>query len=106
TDTVFKKQEYLQSIYPELTATAIHTVKPDNIATFLGRKLDPRCEGEVGNNYNVRIEGPRIKHSMGACSIKMYDKFSKILRVETTVNDIIIMALKIKEIVIIPAFNF
>ena len=88
TDVVFRKQEDLQQIYSELLATAIHTVKPDNIATFLGHKLDPRYEGEVGNNYHVRIEGSRIKHTMGTVSIKMYDKFSKILRIETTSNDI------------------
>jgi uncharacterized membrane protein len=88
TDIVFKKQESLQQIYSELVATAIHTVKPENIATFLGQKLDPRYQGEVGNNYNVRIEGSRIKHTMGSVSIKMYDKFSKILRIETTSNDI------------------
>jgi predicted transcriptional regulator len=88
TDIVFKKQEYLQSIYSELTATAIHTVKPDNIATFLGHKVDPRYLGEIGNNYNIRIEGSRIKHSMGKSSIKMYDKFSKILRIETITNDV------------------
>lgn len=88
TDIVFKKQEGLQQIYSELVATAIHTVKPENIATFLGHKLDPRYQGEVGNNYNVRIEGSRIKHTMGSVSIKMYDKFSKILRIETTSNDI------------------
>lgn len=88
TDIVFKKQESLQTIYGELVATAIHTVKPENIATFLGHKLDPRYEGEVGNNYNVRIEGSRIKHTMGSVSIKMYDKFRKILRIETTANDI------------------
>jgi predicted transcriptional regulator len=88
TDIVFKKQESLQAIYGELVATAIHTVKPENIATFLGHKLNPRYEGEVGNNYNVRIEGSRIKHSMGSVSIKMYDKFRKILRIETTSNDI------------------
>ena len=88
TDIVFKKQEYLQSIYSELTATAIHTVKPDIIATFLGYKVDPRYQGEIGNNYNIRIEGSRIKHSMGKSSIKMYDKFSKILRIETTTNDV------------------
>jgi len=88
TDIVFKKQESLQTIYSELVATAIHTVKPENIATFLGHKLDPRYEGEVGNNYNVRIEGSRIKHTMGSVSIKMYDKFRKILRIETTANDI------------------
>jgi predicted transcriptional regulator len=88
TDVVFKKQDDLQQIYSELVATAIHSVKPENIATFLGRKLDERYQGEVGNNYNVRIEGSRIKHSMGAVSIKMYDKFCKILRIETTANDI------------------
>ncbi|NBC83331.1 MAG: MarR family transcriptional regulator [Bacteroidetes bacterium] len=88
TDIVFKKQEYLQDIYSELTATAIHTVKPDNVATFLGHKVDPRYQGEIGNNYNIRIEGSRIKHSMGKSSIKMYDKFSKILRIETSTNDV------------------
>jgi hypothetical protein len=88
TDIVFKKQETLQGIYNDLVATAIHVVKPENIATFLGQKLDPRYKGEVGNNYNIRIEGSRIKHSMGKNSIKMYDKFSKILRIETTTNDV------------------
>jgi len=88
TDIVFKKQEDLQQIYGELIATAIHTVKPENIATFLGHKLDTRYQGEVGNNYNIRIEGSRIKHTMGSSSIKMYDKFGKILRIETTTNDI------------------
>ena len=42
TDVVFKRQVDLQSIYSELVATAIHTVKPDNIATFLGHTVDPR----------------------------------------------------------------
>ena len=88
TDIIFKKQKDLQAIYSELVATAIHTVKPDNIATFLGHKVDPRYQGEMGNNYNIRIEGSRIKHSMGKSSIKMYDKFSKILRIETTTNDV------------------
>ena len=88
TDIVFKKQKTLQAINGDLIATAIHVVKPENIATFLGRKLDPRYKGEMGNNYNIRIEGSRIKHSMGKNSIKMYDKFGKILRIETTTNDV------------------
>ena len=88
TDIVFFKQEDLQPIYAEIIKTAIHTVTPNNISTFLGKKLSPLYEGEIGNNYNVRIEGKRIKHNMGPASIKMYDKFSKILRIETTCNDI------------------
>lgn len=88
TDIVFKEQAVLKSIYDDLVATAIHTVKPDNIATFLGRKLHGNYQQEMGNRYNVRLEGSRIKHSMGKCSIKMYDKFQKILRIETTTSDV------------------
>ena len=88
TDIVFKKQEYLKPIYEELIACAIHTVKPENIVTFLGKKLHGNYAGEIGNNYHVRIEGSRIKHTMGKTSIKMYDKFGQILRIETTTNDV------------------
>lgn len=88
TDIVFKKQEDLKPLYGQLIEKAIHSVKPENILTFLGKKLHGKYEGEVGNNYHVRIEGSRIKHSMGKASIKMYDKFAQILRIETTVNDV------------------
>ncbi len=88
TDIVFKKQVELQAIYDQLIRTAIHTVKPENIATFLGRKLTGNFQGEAGNHYHVRLEGTRIKHTMGKVSIKMYDKFKKILRIETTANDL------------------
>lgn len=88
TDVVFRKQADLQPLYENLSRTAIHTVKPDNIATFLSRKLDSRYEGEMGNRFNVRIEGTRIKHTMGPVSLKLYDKFGLILRIETTVNDL------------------
>src|SRR4051794_30143728 len=59
TDIVFRQQADLQAIYENLARTAIHTVKPDNIATFLGRKLSTRFEGEMGNRFNIRIEGTR-----------------------------------------------
>ena len=88
TDIVFRRQADLQAIYENLARTAIHTVKPDNIATFLGRKLNPQFKGEMGNRFNIRIEGTRIKHTMGPVSIKLYDKFGLILRIETTVNDL------------------
>jgi hypothetical protein len=84
TDIVFQHQSDLQAIYEKLTRTAIHTVKPDNIATFLGRKLNGNYQDEMGNRFNTRIEGMRIKHTMGPVSIKMYDKFRLILRIETT----------------------
>ena len=88
TDIVFKKQEDLKPLYQQLIEKAIHSVKPDNIVSFLGKKMNAKYEGEIGNNYHVRIEGSRIKHSMGKASIKMYDKFAHILRIETTLNDV------------------
>ena len=75
TDIIFKKQSDLQLIYEPLIRTAIHSVKPENIASFLGQKLHGNYQGEMGNNFNTRILGTRIKHQMGSISIKMYDKF-------------------------------
>jgi len=70
TDIIFKRQEDLKLIYENLTRTAIHSVKPENIATFLGRKLAPQYQGEMGNNFSTRIEGTCIKFRMGSTSIK------------------------------------
>jgi len=88
TDLVFKRQTDLQAFYPHLLETLVHTVKPADIATFLGRKLHGNYQGEMGNRFNVRLLGTRIKHQMGSVSIKMYDKFGLILRIEITVNDV------------------
>jgi hypothetical protein len=88
TDIVFRRQSDLQGIYDTLTRTAIHAVKADSVATFLGRKLHPNFQDELGNDFHTRIEGTRIKHHMGPTSIKMYDKFGLILRIETTTNDV------------------
>lgn len=88
TDIVFKTKESLQPIYENLVRTAIHAVKPDNVATFLGKKLDGRYQAELGNDFHTRIQGTRIKHYMGPASIKIYDKFGLVLRIETTVYDV------------------
>jgi hypothetical protein len=88
TDIVFRRREDLQAIYDRLTRTAIHTVKPENVATFLGHPLHANNHDEIGNRFETRIVGTRIKHSMGPASIKMYDKHGFILRIETTVNDV------------------
>lgn len=88
TDLVFKSRETLQAFYPLLLETLTHAVKPADIATFLGRKLNGNYQGEMGNRFNKRWLGTRIKHLMGPLSIKMYDKFRFILRIETTVNQV------------------
>lgn len=86
TDILFYRQADLSYVYEPPIRTAVHPVKPEHIASFLGQKLRPRYEGEMGNNSETRTLGTRIKHQMGALSIKMYDKFGIMLRIETTAN--------------------
>jgi hypothetical protein len=88
TDIIFRNQTNLKAFFPPLLEYLIQAVKPADIATFLGRKLHGNYQDEMGNRFNHRLEGRRIKHRMGPVSIKMYDKFCLILRIETTVNDV------------------
>ena len=62
--------------------------KRDQVAGFLGKKITPQLAQEIGSRLSTRIEGRCIKHYIGAAGVKMYDKFSRVLRVETTVNDV------------------
>lgn len=88
TDVIFKRKEDLRFLYEDLITNCIHSVKPENIATFFNRALAAHYSSEVGTKYNKQIQGTRIKHYMGANSIKMYDKASVLLRIETTANNI------------------
>jgi hypothetical protein len=88
TDVVFRSQKEFQPLYENIVRSAAVDVKADQVATFLGRKLVGQYRDEVGNNFNTRIQGTRIRHSMGSNSIKLYDKFGLIARVECTSNDI------------------
>jgi hypothetical protein len=88
TDLIFHKQDVLRPLYEALSRTAIHAVKCEQVATFLGHRLSESYEGAIGNDFRTRLEGTRIKHYMGPAAIKMYDKFALVLRVETTCNDV------------------
>lgn len=88
TDIIFRHKKDLEPLYEAITRAAIHSVKADQVATFLGRKLSGTVTAELGGDFSTRIQGTRIRHHMGPASIKMYDKFGLILRIETTVNDV------------------
>jgi len=88
TDVVFRNQPTFQPLYEAIVRTAVHVIKADHVATFLGRSLTKAYRGEVGNDFSTRIEGTRIRHHMGPVSIKLYDKFALIARVECTANDV------------------
>jgi hypothetical protein len=87
-DIVFHQQADLHPLYEALSRTAIHALKAEHVATFLGRKLTDAYTGELGNHFETRIQGTRIRHHMGPAAIKLYDKFGLLLRIECTTNDV------------------
>jgi hypothetical protein len=88
TVVVFARQSGLQAINGRLTRTAIHPVKPENVATFPWRKLGDNYQDEMGNRFNTRLEGTRTRHTMGPVPIKMHAKLRLILRIETSVVNV------------------
>ena len=88
TDLAFRSSETLVPLYEALSRQAVLAVKAPQVSTFLGKKLDGRVAAEIGSRFNTRIEGTCIKHRYGTCSVKLYDKFQRVLRIETTTNDV------------------
>ena len=88
TDLIFDSPEALGALYEALARTAVLAIKVDDVATFLNRPIHPLMHQEVASRFDLQVQGRRIRHRMGEVSIKMYDKFGLILRVETTVNDV------------------
>lgn len=94
TDIMFRDPTGLGRLYPRLVQHGLTTFLSPDVMRFLGRKapshgtLPPRLQAEVVSDMKRRPEGVRIKHRVGANSVKMYDKQGSVLRVETTINDV------------------
>ncbi len=86
TDIMFKERSFLEDIYPSLVGHAFYDFSCTDIFTFMGRKPDPRFQGEAVSDYKNRPIGCRVKFKLKSNSVKMYDKCS-VLRIETTIND-------------------
>ena len=88
TDLMFKSAQVLTPLYDCLSRQSVLAADAPKVTSFLGNKITPAPAQEIGPRLSTRIEGRCIKHSMGAASVKVYDKFSRVLRIETTVNDV------------------
>ena len=86
TDVMFRERSFLEDIYPSLVGHAFYDLTCTDVFTFMGRKPDPRFQGEAVSDYKERPVGCRIKFKLKSNSIKMYDKCS-VLRIETTINN-------------------
>jgi hypothetical protein len=88
TDLVFRSETTLGPLYEQLSRQAVLAVKAEHVSSFLGKKLSPLLAQEIGSRLSTRIEGTCIKHRLGVATVKIYDKFKRVLRIETTINDV------------------
>lgn len=89
TDVMFRSPERLSAVYPRLTQHAMLNFGSRDVLRFLGKKpaVGYCRKGEIVSHLGTRSEGVRVKHSLDANSVKMYDKQQSVLRVETTINN-------------------
>lgn len=93
TDIMFRDAAALNGLYPKLVRHGMTTFSSPDVMRFLGKsvppdnRLPPRLAAEIVTDARQRPEGVRIKHRLGANSVKMYDKQGSVLRVETTIDD-------------------
>jgi hypothetical protein len=94
TDVTFRLPEALAQLYPELLRHAADDFSSAEVMRFLGRKVPAHggvrgnFKGEVVTDVARRTDHVRIKHRVKGNSIKMYDKQGRLLRIETTLNNV------------------
>lgn len=93
TDVVFRSAAELKAVYPRLVRHAMENLASPDVMRFLQQRLTRsgtihgRFQGEVVSDLKTRQEGTRVKHRLGKNSLKMYDKFGVVLRIETTIHE-------------------
>jgi hypothetical protein len=95
-DMVFRPAEPLRQLYPKLVRLGITSFSSSDVLRFLGKKTTREgtapasLTAGVNSSLKRRVEGIRIKHSLGINSVKLYDKAyteqRAVLRAEVTIN--------------------
>ncbi|CAG0937588.1 hypothetical protein TFLX_06532 [Thermoflexales bacterium] len=88
TDIVFQSDRVLPELYREIVRTAAIEVGCADLYRFMGRKPRTNPKAEPNSRLQTLVQGTRLKHTLGATSLKMYDKAGSVLRIECTTSDV------------------
>jgi hypothetical protein len=94
TDFAFKSTADLQRLYPKLVQYAQAVLHGSDVMRFMGYKVKPDGRprqdlvDEVRTTVKEFVEGTRVKHFVAGNSLKMYDKFGRVLRLESLLRDL------------------
>ena len=86
TDIVFRSVDALKGLYGRLLHYGVASLEPQDVMTFLGRRLHGNFEGDLRTTLTTRQPGARIKHWAKGNWLKMYNKHGLVLRIETVIN--------------------
>jgi hypothetical protein len=96
TDMVFRDANLLRHLYPQLVHLGMTSFSSPDVLRFMGKQVTKQgttrgSHQPVSSDMKVRANGVRIKHRLGANSIKLYDKayddLGAVLRSEITITD-------------------
>jgi len=87
-DLVFKDAASVERLFEELARQAVLTIKVQDVARFLGKRLPLAHDTQVNSHLGRRYAGLRLKHSFGPASVKLYNRPGGILRLEITTYDV------------------
>jgi hypothetical protein len=88
TDIAFRAPEDLQRLYPRLVQHATGPLQSTDVLRFMGYRVTKsghvpgNFAGEVVTKIKELVEGTCVKHRVLQNSLKMYDKFGQVLRLE------------------------
>jgi hypothetical protein len=88
TDIIFKNERILPELFSEIARTAAVEVGCEDIYRFLGKTPRANAKNEALSQLQTFTQGLRLKHTLGATSLKIYDKAKRVLRIECTTHDV------------------
>ena len=88
TDIVFQNDRVLPELYRQIVRPAAIEVGCADLYRFMGKKPRAKGKAEPSRRLQPLVQGPRLKHTLGATSLKMYDKVGSVMRIECTPRDV------------------
>ena len=104
TDIAFRTPEDLRRLYPQLKHYATEVLQGADVLRFLGYRVtkagQPRRDfaGEVVTTVKELVEGTCVKHRALQNSLKMYDKFGQVLRLENLLTGVLQTSPRLRKI--------
>ena len=88
TDLMFRSEAILEPLYEQLSRQAVLAVKAEQVAASSARRSPRSWPRRSAAALPPASRAPASSTASARAGVKMYDKFGRVLRLETTTNDV------------------